>query len=150
MKYLLPGISLMLLLFVTAELSADKLYTWTDEKGNLHITEHPPPKNAKTMDVMTYQPQTEAQIQKIEADKRREEMQYEAARKKESVQESQKASAKTERQYDEDEEVYVGREGKRIRRAEESKEMRDRRKDVRREYRIRRRSKTSSRTGKNS
>jgi len=139
MKYLLPGISLLLLSFVTAELSADKLYTWTDEKGNLHITEHPPPKNAKTKDVMTYQPQTEAQIQKIEADKRREKMQYEADRKKESVQEPQKTSAKTERQYDENEEVYIGREGKMIRRGEENKEVRDRRQDVRPKYRYHRR-----------
>ena len=94
MKYLILGISLMLLFFVTADLSADKLYTWTDEKGNLHITEHPPLKNAKTKDVMTYQPQTEAQIQKIKADERREEMQYEAARKKESVQKPQKIHLK--------------------------------------------------------
>jgi hypothetical protein len=139
MKYLLTGISLLLLSFVTAELSADKLYTWTDEKGNLHITEHPPPKNAKTMDVMTYQPQTEAQIQKNEADERREEMQQEAARKKDTRQETKKATAKTEREYDEDEEVYIGREGKMIRRGEESKEIRDQAQDVRREYRHHRR-----------
>jgi hypothetical protein len=81
-KYLLTGISPILLLFVTAELSADKLYTWTDEKGNVHISQDPPPKNAKTLKVMTYQPQTEAQIQKNEADQRREEMQYEAEQKK--------------------------------------------------------------------
>jgi hypothetical protein len=80
MKYmrsdcLAEGITLILLFFVNAELSADKLYTWTDGKGNLYITEHPPPKAARTKDVMTYQPRTEAQIQKIEADERREEMQ---------------------------------------------------------------------------
>ena len=82
MKYLLTWISLTLLLFVTAELSADKLYTWTDEKGNVHITQDPPPKNAKTTKVMTYQPQTEAQIQKNEADQRRQEMQYQSDQKK--------------------------------------------------------------------
>jgi len=137
MKYLLLGISLSLLFFVTAELSADKLYTWTDEKGNLHITEDPPPKNAKTIKVMTYQPQTEAQIQKNEADERREEMQYEADQKKDTRQESKKTNANTEQQPDE--EVYIGSEGRMIRRGEESKEMRDRHQDVRREYRIRRR-----------
>jgi hypothetical protein len=139
MKYLLTGISLMLLFFANAELSADKLYTWTDEKGNVHITEHPPPKNGKTMDVMTYQPQTEAQIQKNEADERREEMQYQADQKKDTKQESKKTSAKTERQYDDDDEVYIDREGKMIRRGEESKEMRDRRQDVQRKYRYHRR-----------
>jgi hypothetical protein len=129
----------MLLFFVTAELSADKLYTWTDEKGNVHITQDPPPKNAKTMKVMTYQPQTEAQIQKIKEDERRQEMQYEAARKKDTGQETKEASAKTEQQYDDDDEVYIGRVGKMIRRGEESKEMRDRRQDVRPTFRYRRR-----------
>ena len=137
MKYLLPGIAIILLFFATAELLADKLYTWTDEKGILHITEQPPPKNAKNMDVMTYQPQTEAQIRKIEADERRKEMQDEAAQKKDSLQEPQKASARSELQ--DKEEVYTGREGKMIRRGVESEEMRDRRQDVRREYRHRRR-----------
>ncbi len=42
MKSLWTGITLILLFFVTADISADKLYTWTDEKGTLHITEHPP------------------------------------------------------------------------------------------------------------
>ena len=141
MKYLLTWISLLLLFFVTADLSADKLYTWTDEKGNLHITETPPPKNAKTKDVTTYQPQTEAQIQKIEADKRREEMQYEADRKKESVQKPQKASASSEQKDDDEEEgeVYIGREGRMIRRGEESKEMRNRCQGLGREYRHHRR-----------
>ena len=139
MKYLLTWISLLLLFFVTADLSADKLYTWTDEKGNLHITEHPPPQNAKTKDVMSYQPQTEAQIQKIEADEHREKMQIEASRKKESMQKPQKTSASSEQQDDEEGEVYIGREGKMTRRGEENKEMRNRRQDVRPEYRYRRR-----------
>jgi acetylglutamate kinase len=43
-KYLLMGVSLILLLFVAAELSADRLYIWTDKKGILHISEDPPPK----------------------------------------------------------------------------------------------------------
>jgi len=137
MKYLIMGIPLMLLFFVTAELSADRLYTWTDEKGNLHITENPPPKNIKTKDVVTYQPQTEAQIQKIEEDARREQIQYEADRKKDTRQATEKASAKAEQPADED--VYIGREGKMIRRGEESKEMRDRRQDMRRGYRYHRR-----------
>jgi hypothetical protein len=137
MKYLLMGIPLMLLFFVNAGLSADRLYTWTDAKGNLHITEHPPPKAARTKDVMTYQPQTEAQMQKIEEDERREELQDEAAPKKERVPEPQKASAQT--QQPDEEEVYIDREGRLIRRGEEGKEMRDRRQDVRREYRIHRR-----------
>ncbi len=138
MKHLLTGITLILLFLANAELSADKLYTWTDEKGNLHITEHPPPKAARTKDVMTYQPQTEAQIKKIEADDRLEEMQDETVPKKDSVQKPQKAKARSEQQ--DDEEVYIGRDGKMIRRGEEGKEIREQRQNKRREYRtIRRR-----------
>ena len=135
MKYLSMGISLMLLFFVTGELSADKLYTWTDEKGNLHITEHPPPETAKSKDVMTYRPQTEAQMQKMEEDERREEMQDEAARKEESVQKPQQVSTGSSSEEQDDDYIYIGREGKMIRRGEEGKEMRDRRRELRREYR---------------
>jgi len=137
MKYLLTGISIVFLLFVTAQISADKLYTWTDEKGNLHITEQPPPVNARNMDVMTYKPQTRAQTQKIEKDARREDVQDEAARKKDTTLETGKAGAKAEQADDED--VYIGREGKMIRRAEGSDEIREQRQDVRREYRYHRR-----------
>ncbi len=138
MKYFLTGITLIALFLANAELSADKLYTWTDEKGNLHITEHPPPKAARTKDVMTYQPQTEAQIQKIEADERREDLQDETALKKDSRPQAEKTDAKSVQQDDDD--WYIGREGKMIRRGEEGKEVRERRQDTRRDYRrIRRR-----------
>ena len=42
---------------MTAELEADKVYTWTDENGKLHITQEPPPKKAELKDTMDYQPQ---------------------------------------------------------------------------------------------
>jgi hypothetical protein len=137
MKNLFTGIAIVLLLLINAELSADRLYTWTDAKGNLHITQQPPPKTARTKDVMTYQSRTAAQIQKIEEDERREEIQDEATPKKERAPKPQKASAQPQ-QLDEAD-VYIDREGNLIRRAEEEKEMRDRRQEVRREYRIRRR-----------
>jgi hypothetical protein len=133
MRYLLMGIFLMLLFFVTVDLSADKLYTWTDEKGNLHITETPPPKTARTKDVMSYKPRTAAQIQKMEAEARREEIQDEVVQKKDAPPETQKASAQTQPQGDD--EVYIGREGKLIRRGEEGNEIRDRRQETEREYR---------------
>ena len=137
MKYLLTGMALVLILLVTTEISADKLYTWTDVKGNLHITQQPPPDNARHMDVMTYKPQTEAQILKIEKDARREDFEDEAARQKDTLQETGKPGAKTVRADDED--VYIGREGKVIRRAEESEEIRQQRQNGQREYRYHRR-----------
>ena len=38
----------------TSFVSAGEIYTWTDKDGNLHITEHPPPKGAKLKEVTTY------------------------------------------------------------------------------------------------
>ena len=137
MKSLWTGITLILLFFVTADISADKLYTWTDEKGTLHITEHPPPENARNTDVITYKPQTETQIKKNEKDARREEIQDEAARSEDTRQVTGAAGAKTNPPDDED--VYIGREGKRVRRGEERRERREQRQDIRRENRYHRR-----------
>ena len=56
MKYFITGIVVILSFFMTAELTADKVYTWTDENGNLHITQDPPPKKARLKETMDYQP----------------------------------------------------------------------------------------------
>lgn len=57
MKYFLAGIWVILSFVMTAELAADKVFTWTDENGKLHITQEPPPKRAELKDTMDYQPQ---------------------------------------------------------------------------------------------
>ncbi|MBW2488203.1 MAG: DUF4124 domain-containing protein [Deltaproteobacteria bacterium] len=137
MKYILMVICLTLLFMANTEISADKVYTWTDAKGNLHVTQHPPPQNAKTKDVMNYQPQTEAQIRKIEAEERREEMQDETALQKETRPRAPKTGAASVQQ--DDDETYIDREGKIIRRHEAEKEMRDQRQNVRRGVRFHRR-----------
>lgn len=144
MKFFLTGITLILLFLANAELSADRLYTWTDAKGNLHITEHPPPEASKTRDVMTYKPRTQAQIEKIEEAERREELQDETALKKDTRPQAQKTDTKSGQQdqsvQQDDNEWYIGREGKLLRRTEADKEMREKRQNTRREYRtIRRR-----------
>lgn len=33
---------------------ADRVYIWTDDKGESHITQHPPPQNGKLKEVMDY------------------------------------------------------------------------------------------------
>ena len=45
----------------TAYLPAAEIYTWTDKDGNLHITEHPPPKGAKLKEVTTYSDKPDTQ-----------------------------------------------------------------------------------------
>lgn len=42
---------------------ADRLYTWTDEQGVTHITEHPPPAKGKLQDVLDYSQRTHQDIQ---------------------------------------------------------------------------------------
>lgn len=87
--------------------------------------------------MITYKPQTEAQIKKNEKDARREEIQDEAARSEVTRQVTGAAGAKTNPPDDED--VYIGREGKRVRRGEERRERREQRQDIRRENRYHRR-----------
>jgi hypothetical protein len=103
----------------------------------VHISKDPPPKNTKIDDVMNYKPETEAEVQNVLENERREEMQDEAAPKKESVQKEQKSKTKAEENNDD--EIYIDREGKRIRRAEETKEVREQHQERRRSFRRHRR-----------
>lgn len=94
MKYFLTGILIILSFVMTAELAADKVYTWTDENGNLHITQDPPPKKAKLKETMDYQPQpAKADLER----ERRKEIGTEAELKKQTVDEAQKARAEAEK-----------------------------------------------------
>lgn len=56
MRYLMIGFVLVLIVLANSELCADKVYTWTDKDGNMHITAEPPPENARVKDVLTYEP----------------------------------------------------------------------------------------------
>jgi hypothetical protein len=56
MRYLLTGFVLVLIVLANFELFADKVYTWTDKDGNMHITAEPPPQNARVKDVLQYEP----------------------------------------------------------------------------------------------
>lgn len=94
MKYFLTGIGVILSFVMTAELAADTVYTWTDEKGNLHITQEPPPNKAKIKETMDYQPQP-AQAD-LESDDRKE-IGAEAELKKQELDEIQKARAEAEK-----------------------------------------------------
>ena len=55
-KYSLAiALTMIFLVVLTFNSEAGQVYTWTDEHGNLHITDSAPPKNAKIKDVMQYQ-----------------------------------------------------------------------------------------------
>ena len=48
---------------VCPNLYADSLYTWTDSKGQTHITQHPPPPGAALKDTIDYVPQSESAVE---------------------------------------------------------------------------------------
>ena len=80
MKLLSIAICMLLVGFLNSGLTAGQVYTWTDENGNLHVTDTPPPPKSKIKDTLEYQEKTAAEIQELE---RRQE-----ARKKERHEES--------------------------------------------------------------
>jgi wobble nucleotide-excising tRNase len=49
-----------------SNLFAGQVYTWTDENGNLHVTDTPPPPKSKIKDTLEYQKKTAAEIQALQ------------------------------------------------------------------------------------
>jgi hypothetical protein len=70
MKFLTATAVLLVCIFTGSLLGAQKLYTWTDENGVLHITDHPPPRSAQIEDVVTYKERTPEEQQAIDRRKR--------------------------------------------------------------------------------
>ena len=110
MKYFIATALLLFSLFAATILGAQKLYTWTDENGVLHITEQPPPKSAKVEDVVTYKERTPEELEAIERNKdniRREfgqaqlDREQEARLKaKQAEEQAKKAKDKAEKEYE--------------------------------------------------
>jgi hypothetical protein len=69
MKPLLWTNLIMVLLALATLCPAGSLYTWTDAQGVTHITETPPPPNARGQDVFNYRPRTDAELKAIEEEK---------------------------------------------------------------------------------
>ena len=94
MKYFLTGIMMLLIFFVVSNLGADKLYTWTDENGNLHITEKPPPENATLNNIMNYHPEPEKEALE---NQRRQETSVRDALREEQLQKTRQARMDAEK-----------------------------------------------------
>jgi hypothetical protein len=61
-KFLCFTILGLLFIFINAAyLTAGQIYTWTDENGNLHMTQEPPPEGAKLKEVTSYSKKPEMQ-----------------------------------------------------------------------------------------
>ena len=75
MKHLLSAASVVLLLAILSSLSPlnaqTTLYTWTDAKGRVHITDTPPPPDAKIKDVIEQTEPTPAEVRQLQDAQRR-------------------------------------------------------------------------------
>lgn len=98
MKLLGLGIIVIFFFATTGPLSADKVYTWTDKDGNLHITDQPPPESAKVRSVTTYKPQPEKEV--LEND-RQQQMRENALERKQKLEEAQNAELEAQKAAEE-------------------------------------------------
>lgn len=88
-------------LFAATVHGADRtIYTWTDDRGNLHMTDEPPPTSAKVREVETYQERPPEEIEAIERTKERleeqvalEEREAQAARAQQEAATAEKSAA---------------------------------------------------------
>ena len=90
--------AVFLLLIPALESEAGRVYTWTDEKGVTHITETPPPPNARNRDVIKYTPKTREEEAAIREEQRQSREQAQKnqteAETKESRRKAEQARAK--------------------------------------------------------
>ncbi len=66
MKFTILTIVCLMAISAAAPLYAQQIYTWTDEKGVTHITDQPPPKQARVEDVIKYKEKTPQEREAIE------------------------------------------------------------------------------------
>ena len=123
MRVLTATAVLLFCIFTASLLGAQKLYTWTDENGALHITDQPPPQKAQLEEVVTYKERTPEELNAIERRKnklRREldqdfqqvktrEAQLKA---KQAEEEAQKTLEQAEEEYEENK-AYIDKLGNR-------------------------------------
>jgi uncharacterized coiled-coil DUF342 family protein len=64
-----PYVLIIMISLCGPVLAAEKVYTWADENGVIHITDKRPPKNGRLKDVIQYQPKTEEEIREIQQKK---------------------------------------------------------------------------------
>ena len=71
MRGIITLVTVMMVCLVTvpAAMAAD-LYTWTDEKGAVHITDQPPQKAGKIIDKYTYEKESAESAQRYEQEKK--------------------------------------------------------------------------------
>ncbi len=112
MKYFIAISIVLLSLCIVSLPGAQKLYTWTDDNGVMHITDQPPPQKAQIKDVMTYTKRTPEEMESIQRRKDqlrhslKQDHQLEQAREaqlkaQDAAEEAQAAKEKADKEYEE-------------------------------------------------
>jgi chromosome segregation ATPase len=68
-KKIIPAVVFLIAISGASDLGAQKLYTWTDDQGVAHITDDPPPQNAKVENITVYPTRTQQEIDAVELQK---------------------------------------------------------------------------------
>lgn len=88
---------ILIMMYVALNGNAEEIYTWTDKKGQTHISNRPPRDPVKIVDRTAYQPDSPEEIAAFEARRKLIRQQNEIAeRKSRAIEETRRA----ERRYD--------------------------------------------------
>jgi membrane protein involved in colicin uptake len=110
MKSMLMGVTILLWLIASSAACAQgKVYTWTDSRGKLHLTDEPPPAEASVKDVVEAPPVTPAEARQLQQqrqqrgearleEQRRSEVEERLRRSREADEQAQEAVRKADEQ----------------------------------------------------
>ena len=89
LKKIIPVLAIFILASGVYDIGAQKLYTWTDDQGVIHITEDPPPHDASRESVTVYPPKSPQQIDAIERKKQQLRQDYKQFEKRQAVRQAE-------------------------------------------------------------
>ncbi|MDX1707616.1 MAG: DUF4124 domain-containing protein [Desulfobacterales bacterium] len=90
MKFSTILCGILLMGIFNSSLPGGQVFTWTDENGNLHVTDTPPPPRAKVKDTLEYQEKTVEEIQALQNRRQRRDLEREQDAKGNRVDDAKK------------------------------------------------------------
>jgi hypothetical protein len=97
MKYFSTTFIILVLLISISNIHAGQVYTWTDEKGNLHITDSPPPADANIQEVVTVRKQTAAEVEKEQLHEERKKAEDTNEKKQKEIEKAKRLKIQTKK-----------------------------------------------------
>lgn len=103
MKPLIITVGLLLTLLAGLSLSAERIYTWTDENGVVNLSDQPPPEpdRAEDIEVIEYDKKTPQEIEAIQKQKEELHRKFDKERQLEKARQAEIQAGKAEKQAQE-------------------------------------------------